>query len=153
MFSALCLLISSGILFFILKYRVHVHLQYTPTRRTAANAKADIAKRPCSNRVGNDQGGIRRVSPMAPGPSVSGKPFGYAGVLPRSAQAIRGNAAAGATGRTADRPTLTQDVTAALKNLGCAPTAAKAAAERATKETNDLDNALRLAIAYARQPA
>lgn len=31
MFSTLCLIITSAILFFILKYRVHVHVTYTPT--------------------------------------------------------------------------------------------------------------------------
>jgi hypothetical protein len=37
MFSALALITSAAILFFILRYRVHIHIEYTP--RTAAARK------------------------------------------------------------------------------------------------------------------
>lgn len=40
MFSCLSLTISAAILYFVLRYRVHVHVSYTPRRRAARPAQS-----------------------------------------------------------------------------------------------------------------
>ncbi len=53
MLSAFCLLATSAILFFIIKYRVHVHVTYTPTssrgRKIARNPGRRAATLACAN--------------------------------------------------------------------------------------------------------
>lgn len=126
MFSAACLLISAGILFYVLKYRVHIHVTYTPTNIARSRSRVDRE----NQRVPDEMGTARqdaRTRRRSPG-------------VERSIRvADSGNAA---------HPELA-DIASALQNLGCSRVVAKQSAQRATQESQDFDSALKLAIRYA----
>lgn len=54
MFSALALILSASVLYFVLRYRVHIHVEYTPkagTRRNVAGTSASKARVRASGEV------------------------------------------------------------------------------------------------------
>jgi len=123
MLSAACLLVSAAILFYILKYRVHIHVTYeaqrTPGRSErkgrTVSAKVGAATRstvrPIRQRLERDEPGSSK--------------------LDRSGDNLR-------------------EVTSALINLGCAPAHARKAAARACSSgAQDFDALLRRAIQEA----
>lgn len=213
MFSALCLTLSAAIWFYILKYRVHFHATYTPTKTRKARATgpksantdngilrpvrpeesrtippirrqtaisneplrgggnqgrpdarrrnppapgaqnltdvgaADNAETTISTQTGkdrgrNDRGRLNRISPRS---SLSGQPQRHAGSNQRDSEALHSEAAE----KALEQSTNCKDVESALRNLGCRPAIARGAAARATKEANDFQTALKLAIQYA----
>ncbi len=124
MFSALCLTLSAAILYFVLRFRVHIHVTYTPKTETrgprAPRAPRNHAPRPVSD--GHAGEGIRR-------PDVG-----------RPVRLVEGTRRA--------------EIKSALRNLGCSGTAAAEAADSAMSHQDpDLESALRRAIDYARKAA
>lgn len=130
MISALCLLISLAILIFILRYRVHVHVHYEAPRKAKAQAvrhsqvraRGDNAKNPETDENG---GRVRRPD--------AGRPVRLA-LTPQSAPA----------------PSPVEEIVSALRGLGCAATAARAATQQALASgPQDFESVLRRAIQIA----
>lgn len=122
MYSVLCLTLSSAILFFILRYRVHIHVTYTaePTPQSRGSRRRP---RTGDHSPQTQRNGNGRRLPM------------------RSRDADSDvSAMAGAPAR---------EIESALRNLGAKPATARAAAAKAIQQTNDFDEALKLAIQYA----
>ncbi len=130
MFSATALLISTSILFYVLRYRVHIHVTYTTTKRR------------CSNRTAQ-----RRDDP-----NTGGNLAARRGSASRSAVEI-GTRERKPNPQSGSRPDAQNDLTSALRNLGCSPGIAKQAAQRAAAESKDFDTSLRLAMKYATEKA
>jgi hypothetical protein len=131
MFSATCLILSAAILFYILKYRVHIHVHIT-----------------------RESSGIRQsVRPARPA-KVSSVPRH----APKSDDRLRmlntGLSPSGSgTRENESQQATTADLVSALRNLGATSGAARIAAARAAKETQDFGQALKLAIQYATKEA
>ena len=96
MFSALCLLLSIAILFFILRYRVHVHVSYTPR---VPGRRAEASRPTATTRPGN----IRQRGKLA---NLGGG--GEAVALADLTSALRGLGCTAAQARTAAERALDQ---------------------------------------------
>lgn len=131
MFSAACLLISSALLFFILRYRVHVHVTYTPINsRSSTPRKARLAA------------GARMGNRPIPESQIGGE--ARLPVVPRQGQ--RANLGGGSP--------LVSDIVAALRGQGCTANQARSAAQYAvTNGPQGFESVLRRAIQYAHQGA
>ena len=128
MIPALCLIFTAGMLFYIVRYRVHIHIEYTPVSGRAP-------------RQHGRQGGsaTRSTSPQA-----AAGPRKCAGHLP---------AKSGAREEAPAAP-LVADLTAALVGQGLKKAEARKAAERAAAhQDTDITAALKRAIDYARVAA
>ena len=128
MFTAFSLIVSSAILFFVLRYRVHVHVTYTPrTSRRVSRYAPEAGRqdsRPCRPTPAAQQGGTRQRESLA-------------------------NLGGGSKGNP-----LASDLISALIGLGSKPAAAKKATERAlAHQDQDFERALRRAIDYASKAA
>jgi hypothetical protein len=141
LFSIICLTLSAAIWYAIFKYRIHFHVTYTSPK------KRDFKP---SN---TDSGLLRSIRPQesAPVPPIRGKLTVSHEPLRRGSDTSRPDSRRG-NPSTPDSETR-KDVESALRNLGCRPAIAKAAAARATQESTDFDKALKLAIGYATSEA
>lgn len=125
MFSAISLAASTAILFFVLRYRVHVHVTYTPRPSTRSTRSA------------------REAGRRVPEPS---RPIKAAPVRAEGQRAGVANLGGGSHGLP-----LASDLESALVNLGTKKAIARKAAERAMYHQDaDFTAALRRAIDYAR---
>lgn len=132
--SYLCLALSAGILVFILRYRVHIHITYSDPASTRRKAKKGSAGRPGkagANLGENAPCHCRLIR-------TTGTPVREGSGSPRQA-----------TTPEIDTP----DLVSALRNLGARPAAARAAAIRAAAEAGNFDERLKLAIRYATEAA
>jgi len=130
MFSTLCLTLSSGILFYVLKYRVHIHVTYTPKRSKSQNS------------IGRRKQGDKTL--FVPIPDIG------RGTVSRLDQpAARLGQRGPDHDESDDRIRRGSEIQSALRNLGAKPATARAAAAKAIAQTNDFDQALKLAIQYA----
>ncbi len=138
MFSALCLLTSAGILFFILKYRIHLHVTYQSRSTKSASGRSGSSRKSIHRSMDAPESGSRKAV-------VRGLPEVHPSIRP-----IARNEAPENHGSTARK----QDLISALKNQGCTPSTARRAVERAMfHQDPDLADALRRAIDYAREAA
>ena len=139
LFSIICLTLSIAIWAFILKKRIHIHVTYTSPKTTRV--------KPTTSKP--DRGILRPLRPEAstPLPPIRG------GTTLFNEQLRRGSDTSRPDSRRGNPPTpdseTRKDVESALRNLGCRPGIAKAAAARATQESTDFDKALKFAIGYA----
>jgi len=135
MVSTVCLILSISILFFILKFRVHIHVTYTRAssgRRAEARAKRTGSCTPDLQPIAK----TRPDSTGTRGRNVAGTP----------SSTTRGSKT---PGKVCGTPRL-NDLVSALMGLGSSRTIAKEAAQRALfHQDPDLETALRRAIDYA----
>jgi len=127
MLSLSCLLLTSAILFYIIKFRVHVriHVDYSrPTSRVGATRKGDTAF------------SSEPVSPQ--GSRLTRKPG-------RRAESIDDRVCSTAT--TRPDSVVWGDITSALVNLGASKAKARAAAMKACQEHPDADFNLQFSVA------
>lgn len=129
MISASCFLFSASVLFFVLKYRVHIHVTYAP--RIDRRAVRDLRwPRPAVSSHGDHQDTMARVARMGKKP-VAESPIG------RSAPLAIATAAH-------------SDIVSALVNLGCSKSEAREAAKRAVEQgPAEFESLLRRAIQEA----
>ncbi len=161
MFSALCLTLSAVILYFVLRYRVHIHVTYSPRTKTQNAPRND---RTTGTTIDKTTAATQpRRRPRAsddhaqnPGDDDDQRSTGKR--IPRSSRALR--MAAGPQQTPApkvvdlENKARRQDLVSALKHQGCSPLAARSAAELAMSHQDpDLESALRRAIDYAREAA
>jgi hypothetical protein len=131
MFSSACLLASLAILFYVLKYRVHVHVTYTPSSRRKGEARKGV---PAVTRSGDPSLSGRRAEASlrqkSLQPTAMTRP-----VHPESV----------VWGDQETTPIL--DIQSALVNLGAKPKRAKAAAEHVLRNWPDADFSTQLRAA------
>lgn len=134
MFSAFCLIASCGILFYILKFRVHIHVVQSPTRQKPSRKGSTLRKSVRSE-------GPAKVLPVRDRTS-------------RTVESIPSIRGTGQPNKGKEQSEQAEsDIASALRNLGANPAAACRAASRATQQTEDFSQALKLAIQYAQEAA
>ena len=123
MFNFFCLLVSIGTLVFILRYRIHVHVVYSSSRRDSRPRAKSAGSKACPH--------TRAALP------ISGRQT--TGQLTSEAQPV------------ASRPGPVQDLASALVNLGASKASARAAALRAYQQAPNasFDELVRIAIQEA----
>ena len=148
MLESLCLLISIAILFFVLKFRVHIHVTYTrPSSGRRAEAKRALKPTAMTRPVSTGPK-VRNVAGTPSGttrlPKDPGKVYGE----PRLG--VRTDAAEEREAPSTDNAPLFNDLMTALVGLGTKRSVAKEAAHRAlAHQYADLETSLRRAIDYA----
>ena len=119
MFSAVCLLLSSAILFYVLKYRVHLHVSYTrPTSRVGATRKGSpqVSSEPATPQKGSRCDSARKMGRRAESTPMTG-------------------VCSTATTRPVPFDSVVWgDITSALVNLGASKVDARFAAKKALLE-------------------
>ncbi len=164
MFSALCLITSAAVLFFVLRFRVHVHVTYTRTssgtrpRKKGESAARSVsappsltrlttARRPAACSLANLGGGGNPAPPVSLSVQMDASDDCGGDLASEPRYAVQGTGSK--TRHTAVAP-FESDLVSALVNLGSKPAKAKEAAARAMfHQDADFTTALRRAIDYA----
>ena len=151
MFNLFCLLASSAILFYVIKYRVHVHVTLTTSRRTS---EAREGRRAEKIPIGVETStATTRPETEAPNRAIA-KPLRGKQVNQRMSccsvsemQPSAGIGASLATEQHAPLGSAISDVTSALVNLGASKGKARAAALKACKEHPDASFDIQFSVA------
>lgn len=152
MFSALCLTLSAAILYFVLRYRVHIHVTYTKPAKKA----------PALDRTQGHQDTAHhsqpRRRPRAPNdhPEVAPITETVRARIRRleDTRTVRRMAAKAEPTLNLESKARHNDLVSALKHQGCSPATARRATELAMSHQDPtLEAALRRAIEYARKAA